>query len=312
MAMTRRKRSGGSLGCVILWWLCGADANAQDLEPRRWTHLPTGMNIVGMGTAWTDGEIFLDPVLRLEDASFELYSVISSYMRTYDWFGKSGRIDFRLPYAHGRWEGLLDGEDVSTRRHGFSDPAIRVSLNLYGAPPLRGVKFVQYRAQHPVATTVGAALALTLPLGEYYAERLINLGNNRYVLRAQLGVLHQRGPWQFELTGTASFYQDNDEFFGGTRLGQDPLWFVQGHVIRALQRGMWVGMSGGFSFAGESQINGVPKDNEDRTRYVSLSLGMPITTQQSVKMTWINAETNVLVGTSSNSLAMSWTFNWGL
>ena len=297
---------------MALLWFFATDAGAQDLEPRRWSHLPTGMNIIGMATSWTDGDIFTDPVARIEDATFKYYSVGSSYMRTYDWFGRSGRIDFRLPYAYGRWEGLLDGAYASTRRHGFSDPSIRVSMNLYGAPPLKGMKFVRYRASHPVTTTVGAALSLTLPFGEYYPERLINLGNNRYVLRSQLGVLHQRGPWQFEVTTTLSFYEDNDEFFGGTRLEQDPLWFLQGHVIRSFKRGMWASFSTGYSYAGETQINGVPKNNDDRTRYVSLSFGMPITTQQSMKITWINADTNVLIGSSSDSLVLGWSMNWGL
>lgn len=312
MTKQRKKRFGESLALLALLSCFAADAGAQDLEPRRWSHLPTGMNIAGVATAWTEGDIFVDPVLRLEDATFEMYSLVSSYMRTYDWFGKSSRIDFRLPYAYGRWEGLLDGDYVSTRRHGLSDPSIRVSMNLYGAPPLKGVKFVQYRASRPVTTTVGAALSLTLPLGEYYPDRLINLGNNRFVLRSQLGVLHQRGPWQFEVTGTASFYQENDEFYANTRLEQDPLWFVQGHVIRSLKRGMWVSMSGGFSFAGESQIDGVPKDNDDRTRYLALSFGMPITNQQSVKITWINADTNVIVGSASDTLVLGWSLNWGL
>lgn len=283
---------------------------AQDLEPRRWTHLPTGMNVVGTGLGATEGDIFFDPVLRIEDATFELYTLGSSYVRSFEWLGKSARVDFRVPYGYGRWEGLLDGEDVSVRRHGFLDPRIRLSMNLYGAPPLAGDAFMQYRAQHPVDTTVGVAVSVTLPLGEYYPERLINLGSNRYVVRTQLGVLHQRGPWQFELTGTVSFYQDNDEFFGGTRLEQDPLGFLQAHVIRAFARGMWASVSGGYSYGGESQIDGVPKNNDERTRYFALSFGMPVTRQQSLKLTYVNADTNILLGSSSDSLVLSWSFAW--
>jgi hypothetical protein len=257
--------------------LVAAEAGAQNLEPRRWSHLPTGMNVIGASTILTDGEIFVDPVVRLEDATFEQYTLSSSYVRTFEWFGKSSRIDLALPYAIGRWEGLLDGDYVSTRRHGFADPFVRFSMNLYGAPPLKGMKYVRYRASHPVATTVGAAIAVTLPLGEYYAERLINLGSNRYVVRPQLGVLHQRGPWQFELTTTVSFYEDNDEFFSGARLEQDAMWFLQGHVIRALPAICGSCASGGFSYGGESQINGVAKNNDDHTRYWSLQFRHAIT-----------------------------------
>jgi hypothetical protein len=312
MAKRRKRRFGETLALLALLSCCAADAGAQDLEPRRWSHLPTGMNVIGASTVWTDGEIFADPVIRLEDATFEKYTLSSSYVRTFEWLGKSSRIDFALPYAAGRWEGLLDGDYVSTRRHGFSDPFVRFSMNLYGAPPLKGMQYVRYRASHPVTTTVGAAVAVTLPLGEYYADRLINLGNNRYVVRPQLGVLHQRGPWQFEVTTTVSFYEDNDDFFGGARLAQDEMWFFQGHVIRTLPRNMWVSASGGFSYGGESAINGVAKDNDDHTRYLSFSFGMPINNQQSVKITWINADTNVIIGSASDSLVLGWSLNWGL
>ena len=89
---------------------------AQDLEPRRWSHLPTGLNVVGVGVARTDGDIYFDPVLKVEDATFELNGLATSYVRSFDWLGKSSRFDVVLPYASGRWEGLLDGEYASRRR----------------------------------------------------------------------------------------------------------------------------------------------------------------------------------------------------
>jgi hypothetical protein len=288
---------------------CNA-AFAQDVEPRRWTHLPTGLNVVGAGLGVTEGEIFVDPVLRIEDATFELYTLGASYIRAFEWLGKSSRIEFRQPYAYGRWEGLVDGEYTAVRRHGLTDPRIRLSMNLWGAPPLSGAAFMEYRAKHPVSTTIGAALSVTLPLGEYFPDRLINLGGNRYILRGQLGALHQRGPWQFELTTTVSWFEENDEFFGGTRLEQEPLWFLQGHVIRSFARGMWGSLSGGFSYGGESEINGVPKENDERTRYFALSWGMPLTRQQSIKIAYVNAETNVLLGSSSDNLLFSWSLAW--
>ena len=283
---------------------------AQDMEPRRWSHLPSGLNVLGFGLGMTDGDIFFDPVMRIEDATFELFTLGSSYVRTFEWLGKSARVDFRVPYGYGRWEGLVNGQDVSVRRHGLMDPRIRLSMNLYGAPPLTGQAFMQYHAQHPVTTTVGVALSVTLPLGEYYADRLINLGANRYVVRPQLGVLHQRGPWQFELTGSLSFYEDNDEFFANTLLEQEPLGFLQAHAIRSFARGMWGSVSAGYSYGGESEIDGVPKENDERTRFFALSFGMPVTRQQSLKLTYVNADTNVLLGTSSDSLVLSWSLAW--
>jgi len=61
-----------------------------------------------------------------------------------------------------------------------------------------------------------------MPFGEYSSERLINLGENRWVIRPQLGVTHTRGKWTGELTGSVFLYGDNDEFWQDTKLESDP------------------------------------------------------------------------------------------
>jgi hypothetical protein len=48
--------------------LCvSSDLFAQDTEPRRWAQMPAGLNFIGVGTRYTQGDIFLDPVLLAED-----------------------------------------------------------------------------------------------------------------------------------------------------------------------------------------------------------------------------------------------------
>ena len=96
----------------------------------------------------------------------------------------------------------------------MGDPRLRLSVNFIGAPALRGKEFQAYRASHSINTVVGAALAVTLPLGEYEQEKLLNLGENRFIIRPQLGFVHTRGRWSYELTGSVFLYTDNDEFLG--------------------------------------------------------------------------------------------------
>jgi len=291
--------------------LC-TEVRAQDLEPRRWSHLPTGLNVLGFAAGWTDGDIGFDPVLRIEDATYDLYVGGAAYIRTFEFLGKSSRIDFSLPYAAGRWEGLVDGLDTVVRRRGFADPRIRFSVNLYGAPPLSGEEYARFRQENPVTTTVGAALAVTLPLGDYNDQKLINLGGNRFVLRPQLGVLHQRHQWQFELTGSVFLYQDNDEFWAGNKLEQDPLWFVQGHAIYTFKPGFWASVSGGFAHGGRSHVSGIAKEDDRRTSYFAVSLGVPINARQSLKFTYLASNTNISVGADINAFVMAWSINWGM
>jgi hypothetical protein len=297
---------------VLATMLCllAVECLAQDLEPRRWSHLPSGLNVFGVGTGRTDGDIFFDPVLRIEDATFELYGVGASYVRTFDWFGKSSRIDVLVPYANGRWEGLLDGEYASRRRDGLGDPHLRISMNLYGAPALTGKEYAQYRQNNPINTTVGAALAVTLPLGQYNRDWLINLGANRYVFRPQIGVLHQRHNWQFEATGSVFLFRDNDEFLGNAVLAQDPLWFIQGHVIYGFKPGWWVSLSGGYAYGGEAHINGAAKDNDARSSYWAVSLGLPLSARQSLKFAYGTSDTHIRAGVNKDALVAAWTINW--
>jgi hypothetical protein len=304
----------GLLWLPILLLLCGLvsrPVSAQDLEPRRWSHLPTGLNVIGIGVGGTAGDILFDPVLLIRDATFDLYAGGASYVRSFELFGRSSRIDFTLPYATGRWEGFVNDEFTTVRRSGLMDPRIRLSMNLYGAPPLSGPEYIRYRQENPVATTVGAALAVLLPVGDYKDEKLINLGNNRFVLRPQLGVLHQRYNWQFELTGSVFLYEDNDEFWGGNLLERDPLWFVQGHVIYGFKPGWWASLSGGFAHGGRSDVNGVPKLDDMRSSYLAVSLGMPVARRQSLKFTYLTSDTHISVGANTDALLAAWSINWG-
>ena len=85
---------------IVLVGLTGL-SHAQDLEPRRWSQLPTGLNFIGVGLAYSEGDIFIDPVLQIEDASVELLGAGVSYVRTFGLFGRSARFDVNVPLADG-------------------------------------------------------------------------------------------------------------------------------------------------------------------------------------------------------------------
>jgi len=164
-----------------------------------------------------------DPTLLLENAKMDMDSRIGQYIRTFELFDKSARIDLTQAHLNAEWKGLLNGAPVSTARNGWSESFIRLAINLYGAPPLSGKDYAAYRAKMDVETIVGAGLAVRLPTGQYMDDKLINLGENRFVFRPQLGVLHTRNHWTVEGTAEVAFYTDNDDFFNGKRLEQKPL-----------------------------------------------------------------------------------------
>ena len=105
-----------ALSGVLIWFALSEFAFAQELEPRRWSHLPADTNYLGVGYVRTEGDIFLDPVLELEEETIELDSLIATYIRTFNWSGKTARVDVHLPLQSARWEGLLAVEPASVER----------------------------------------------------------------------------------------------------------------------------------------------------------------------------------------------------
>jgi len=291
-------RIPGSLVVLILVLVPLPQAFGQDLEPRRWTPLPPGLNVVGAGYVRTDGDVAFDPVLLIEDAEVGGHTAGISYVRSFSIAGKLARLDLAVPWQNLKWTGLLDGAPAEAKRVGLADPTVRLSMILAGGPP------------DPAAssnTVFGAAVAISVPLGEYLDDKLLNLGQNRVVIRPQIGVLHTRRKWSYELTGSTFLFGDNDEFFGGSTLKQDPLYALQTHLIRTFNKpGYWAALSAGYAWNGESTVNGDRKDDSRRLFLSALSIGMPVGKRQGIKFAYVRSRTNTDKGADTDSLAIAW------
>jgi hypothetical protein len=298
--------------CLYVFFILGLPllCLAQELEPRRWSHLPTGTNFAGGAYAYTEADIFLDPVLRIENVEMEMHTWAVKYIRTIELLQKSARIDFIQGYQEGRWTGLVDGVPSSIKRSGLSDSVLRFAINLYGAPPLKGKEFEAYRAKVDVETIFGTALVVNLPTGDYMEDKLINLGKNRFTFRPQLGVVHNRGKLSMELTGAVWLYTDNDDFFNGNKLEQDPYYTIQTHLIYTFRPGLWTAASAGYGYGGESTVNGVDKDDRRGKLAWALSLGYPITRQFGVKVAYLGTRTQESVGQDTDSIVVGFAIAW--
>jgi hypothetical protein len=284
--------------------------SAQDLEPRRWNHLPTGLNLVGVGYAYTEADVFFNPVFKISDATSRINSVGLQFIHIFDLAGKSARISLLVPSLSGRWEGVVDDEYQIIHRRGIGDPRLRMSVNLYGAPALEGSEFAQYRAEHTTNTVVGASIAVTVPLGKYCDDCLINVGNNRWSVRPQIGVVHTRGPWSFEFTSSAFVFTDNDGFFDDAILTQKTIYTAQAHVIYNFEPGLWTSLSTGYGTGGRISIERQKTDFEVDNWIWSANFGFSIGKSQSVMLTWLSGRSQNQVGRDSDNLLLGWSVRW--
>lgn len=283
---------------------------ALDPDPRRWAHLPADANFGGFAYVHTQADIFFDPTFSLEDVEMKLDTVAGKYIRTFEIFNKSTRIDITQAYQEGKWTGLLEGNPAATSRSGLSDTFIRVAINLLGAPPLRGKKFGAYRANTDIETIVGVGLVVRLPTGNYMEDKLINLGQNRFAFRPQFGIMHTRGSWSTELTGEVAFYTKNDEFFNGNTLEQHPLYVIHGHLIHTIAPGHWVSFSLGYDYGGEYTVNGIDKNDTKQDVGLKLSYAYPINRASGLKLSYIGTRTKETTGFDSETLALSLSLLW--
>ena len=296
--------------CLCLLFVFSPPCLADELEPRRWAHLPVNTNFIGAGYAYTSADISFDPLLKIENGEMKLDTWAAKFIRSFSLFDKTARVDLLQAYQEGRWSGLLDGVPRKVRRSGWSDTIVRFAVNLYGAPPLEGEEYTRYRAAMDSETIVGAGLSVQLPTGDYMNDKLINLGTNRFTFRPQFGVVHTRGKWTLETTGYVTLYTDNTDFFNGHRLEQSPLYVINGHLIYTLRPAVWVGASAGYDHGGRSTVDGAEKDDRKQDLLWALSLGFPVSRQLGVKISYIASRTQENVGSDTDSVVVGVSAFW--
>lgn len=304
--LDKRLRSIIAIVICLVSFLNTYNSFSQDLEPRRWNILPLGTQVLGAGYAYTAGDILLDPTLEIEDATVRANTFIIQYVRPFKLGNKFARVDVRVPISFVRWEGLLDGAFASVERNGFTDSRIRMSVNLIGPNASGPKELFKYFQDNPINTTVGASISVTIPTGLYRPDKLLNIGQNRFVIRPQVGILHNRGKWSYELTSSVIFFTDNNDFFGGNKRSQKPMFAVQGHIIKRFKSKLWASVSAGTGAGSKSTINDVSKDDRRNDVLASLSAGYPISKKQSLKLAYVYSRTTRIIGSNTDSIVLGW------
>lgn len=287
---------------LCLGWIC---AIAQEVTPRRWTHLPVNTSFVAPGMAFSEGDVIFDPVLRAENVELERWTTLVAFSHSFALAGQTARVDMIPAWVEESWTGQVDGEPRSLTRSGFGDLNLRFSYNFIGSPALSGKDYVAYRQQRGPKTVAGAGLNVIAPTGEYRGDRLINIGSNRWSLRPQLGITHTRGPWSVEGTAAVWFWTDNTDYFGNTTRKQDPLYAMQGHLVYFLRPGAWVAGSLAWGEAGENSIDGERKQDETENLLWSFRAGFPVAPGTGVTFGWIRTNTRTDRGANVHSFLVT-------
>ena len=284
----------------------GLPVCGQDIEPRAYSNAPIGVNFLIAGYAYTRGGLAFDSSLPITNAHLNTSNAVFAYAAVLDLWGMSAKFDATVPYT---WlSGTADfmGQTVARDVNGFANPAFRLSVNLYGAPALTLKEFADWEQD----LIIGASLRVFAPWSQYDDSKLVNIGTNRWSFKPEVGISKAIGPWTLEGTGGVTIYTDNNDFFGGNKLSQDPLYSFQGHVIYGFRSGIWASFDATYFTGGRTTLNGVLNNDLQQNWRIGGTLALPIDRQNSIKF-YASKGVSARTGNNYDLLGVAWQYRWG-
>jgi hypothetical protein len=132
--------------------------------------------VLTLGYGYSSGAMLFDKTIPIENVEASIHSFNAAYSRSTALYGKTGRFDVVVPIVQGSWKVEVLEENQSTSRFGMSDPILRYALFVFGAPAISKEKFKDFYPK----TIIGMTMRITLQLGEYHNNKIMNLGFNRW------------------------------------------------------------------------------------------------------------------------------------
>jgi hypothetical protein len=296
------RRFAALLALSVCW---AAAAYSQELEPRAYSPAPMGVNFLVLAGGNSSGGVLTDPSLPVENIEASIDALALGYGRTFGMFGRSANVAIVVPYIFAEASGDIGEERASVSREGIGDTKIRLAVNLIGGPALTPREFMQ-RAP---ATTLGFALVMNVPNGEYDPSKLVNIGTNRWAAKTEFGLSHPWRNWVFETYAGAWWFDENDNFFGGQLREQDPLLSAQAHVSYTFRPRMWMAFDAVFYDGGQTTVNGlVKRDRQSNTR-AGLTFAMPVGRDFSLKFNWSRGATT-RIGSNFTTYGIGLQYAW--
>lgn len=302
----RRGAACGAVAGAIAYVLTPAIARGQALEPRAYSPAPVGVNFIVAGWTWTTGGLSFDTAVPITDPKLDSTGPILAYARTLDVFGKSAKVDVILPAGRISGSALYQGEPVQREVEGLSDPLVRFSVILNGAPAMDAAAFRTYRQD----LVIGASLQVSVPVGQYDKDRLLNLGTNRWIAKPEIGVSKTWGRWTLEGDAAVLFYGDNDAFFRGQQRSQSPMYAAQTHLVYSFASGIWASADATFFVGGRTELNGVSQDDAQRNWRLGATLAFPVDRRNSLKF-YASRGVSARTGNDFDLVGIAWQTRWG-
>jgi hypothetical protein len=303
------KTKTASLRQFIIWTLiliAGSSVHAQEIEPRSYAVVPTGLHATALSYTFSKGDVITpgnSPVQNL-DVTNNVFNL--GYVQTFTFFTKLARVAVSMPFGFLNGSASFQGTDTSGSRTGFYDGRIKFGMNLFGSPALAPKDFQKFQ-EH---TVFGASVVISVPLGQYYPSKLINLGSNRWGFKPELGISHREGRLFYEIYSGVWMYTKNTNYFKSYIQQQNSLFSFQAHVDYTFQHGKYLALNGGYADGGETSLNAIEQNDQQENWRGGITFSSPIFNRhQSVKI-MVNTGIATKAGQNYTALTIVYQYSW--
>ena len=281
------------MSVVLCLWAGGGVA--QEMSPRAYWPAPAGTKVAIFGYSYSFGDVATDPSLPVFGVDSKIHAGFLGYLQTLSLWGRTANVIVELPYSWGTTVGTLEGEHRRRDFSGIGDLGITLSVNLLGAPSMSPADFQALRADpQPI---LGASFKVLAPTGHYDKDKLINVGANRWAVKAELGYMVPIKPkWLVELEVGAWFFGDNDRFLGVTR-EQKPVVSAEIHIVKRFKPGFWASLDLNYFKGGRSTVGGDVRADVQRNSRIGGTVVVPFRGRHAVK---VGYSTGVVTKTGSD------------
>jgi hypothetical protein len=270
-----------ALACVVagLWGI--QRAAAQDLSPRFYWPAPSGTKVAVLGYSYVSGDLLMDPSLPVSGADSSVSTAIGAYLHAIGLFGRTANVVVEVPYSWGTTKGLLFDQPARRDFSAVGDLCVTPAVNLIGAPTLSPSDFQRSRASpRPI---LGVSLKVLAPTGHYDADRLINVGANRWAAKPEVGFLIPlTSRWLLEFEAGVWLLGDDDRFLPGRRK-QQPIYSGEAHLVRRLRPGCWASLEANLFAGGRQTIGENPLADPQRNSRVGGAVVVPFRGRHAIK-----------------------------
>jgi hypothetical protein len=290
--------------CLLL---LAAPLSAQDLDPRAYARVPVGGTFLVAGFAVSHGGIVSDPALPVTDIDATVETTSLGIARSFSLFGKTAQAFGVLPYSWAQVSGKVLEQSRSITRAGLSDTRVRLSVLLRGAPAASLLEVMKA----PRRTILGASLMVVAPSGQFFPDRLINLGTNRWAFKPEFAVSHPMGErWLLDTYAALWLFTGNDSFYPGTAVRtQAPMGAFQGHLSYSFKPQLWAAVDATYYVGGRTTVNGIDSNDQQSNSRVGATFAFPVGRRHSIKLA---ASTGAIVrsGADFTTVSIGWQTGW--